>query len=120
MSEIVEKTKVNMWEFRMAIAYFILFSIGALCTAIMASLVNSDWSAMNTQSKFLMFVAIIGSWVNTIMAFVSKQAGRIKKTGEFFPDLGDTQSFVKQTTDVHVTSQSPPVTPSQPVSPTLR
>lgn len=99
MSEIVKATQASIWELRMAIGYFLLFSLGSLCTAIMASLVNSDWSAMNGQSKFLLFVAIIGSWINTILAFVSKQANRIKQTGEFFPE-GDTTFVGKQTTDV--------------------
>ena len=105
MNDIVNKTKNNIWEFRMAIAYFALFSVGALCTAIMASLVNSDWSAMNGQSKFLLFVAILGSWVNTILAFVSKQATRIKQTGELFPDTSDTQTFIKQAT-ANITQQT--------------
>lgn len=71
--------KIKVLEWWAAAAWLFLFTTVSLCTAITASLVNSDWDNMNGQSKFLMFVAIIGSWGNTMLAFFSKAAKRVQQ-----------------------------------------
>lgn len=83
----------------MAIFWFILFSCNALGTDIMVALTGAVWANMDGQTRFMIKVAIFVNWSGTIMAFISKQANRIKKTGEFFPE-SDTTFVGKQTTNV--------------------
>ncbi len=73
------EAKIKVLEWYMAVCWFVLFTINALCTAILASLVNSDWDNMNHQSKFLMVVAVLGSWANTMLAFFSKAAKKVEQ-----------------------------------------
>lgn len=100
MSELMNKAKSSIWEFRVAIGWFIMFSINALCSAIMISLLNTTWSNLDGEAKFLIVVGVVWNWTNTIMAFTSKQAARIKQTGDIFPMSGDTGFVTKQTTNV--------------------
>lgn len=95
--------RLNVIEYRMAILWFFLFSINSLCSALMIALANVTWVTLDFQGKFMIVVALIWNWTTTIMAFLSAQAKRIKKTGDLFP-IGedDTQRFTKtdQTTQV--------------------
>ena len=75
--QFTDSAKIKLLEWRMAICWFVLFTIGSLASAISASLVNADYSAMNGQSRFLMYLAIIISWANTMMAFFSKAAKKV-------------------------------------------
>lgn len=104
MSELINKTRLAAVEFRMTIFWFILFSLNALGTSVLASLTGTDWATLDPQSKFMIVVAVLVNWTGTIMAFVSKQAGRIKQTGQIFP-TGDTQFFTKP---------KPPEGPAEP------
>ena len=94
MPEIIVKAKASIWEFRIAIFYFILFSGNCLGTAVLAGLTGVEWSTLDTQAKVLLGVAVAVNWSNTMLAFISKQATRIKQTGEVFP-MGDTQFISK-------------------------
>lgn len=95
MSETVKNIKTTAWEWRIACFWFLLFSLNSLCTSIMASLVNANWTDMDRQSKFLMIIAVMGNWTGTIMAFISQQAKRIQKTGLPFP-TGDDTGFISR------------------------
>lgn len=97
--QIKDSVSSSLVEYRMAIFYFCLFSVNALCSAMMIALANVTWATLDGQGKFMIAVALVWNWTNTIMAFASKQATRIKKTGEIFPlSDGDTQQFIKPTT----------------------
>ena len=80
----------SLVEFRMAILYFSLFSVNAFCSARMIALANVTWSTLDTQGKFMIWVALIWNWTNTVLAFMSKQATRIKQTGDIFPPEDET------------------------------
>ena len=112
-TDVLSAAKVKVLEWYMACIWFVLFSIGALCTAILASLVNSDWDNMNHQSKFLMVVAIVGSWTNTMLAFFSKAAKKVER--QIMPDDG-TQfvTRIDSTTQTVKVSQTPPIDPPNP------
>lgn len=92
--QITEVAKSNLVEFRIAIFWFCLFSVNSICSAILIALSNATWSELDPQGKFLIVIGIVFNWTGTIMAFVSKQASRIKQTGELFP-AGDTQQFTR-------------------------
>ena len=53
MSELVQNTRVKIWEFRMAILWFCLFSINALCSCMIAALTGAKWETLDFQSKKL-------------------------------------------------------------------
>ncbi|MDE2101569.1 MAG: hypothetical protein KGL39_30265 [Patescibacteria group bacterium] len=101
MSELVQKSKSTIWEWRLAIIWFCLFSLYSLITSMLASLTGAKWDTLDGQAKFLIILAILANWLGTIMAFVSNAAKRIKQTGDPFP-AGDTQFFPK-------TLSTPPV-----------
>ena len=86
MSESIANAGNKIWEMRLAIFWFVLFSVNSLCTCIVASMAGCVWDNIGPQDKFTMVVAIAGNWTGTIMAFVSKESSRIKKTGEIFPE----------------------------------
>jgi len=104
----VSNAKVNIWEFRMAIFWFLLFSVNSLTTAINGALMGTQWSTLDGQTKFMIVFSIASNWTGTIMAFTSKQANRIKTTGDLFPLGGssDTQ-FLQQTTKISQTTEAP-------------
>jgi len=62
----------------MAIIYCFLFTVNSLGTVVVAGLVNSDWEAMNKQSKFLFFAMVTINWTGTMMAFLSRNAKKIE------------------------------------------
>lgn len=89
MSDNVKSAGATIWEWRMAIFWFCLFSVNTLCTSITAALVGADWAQLDTQSKLMIVIAVIGNWTGAIMAFVSKQAQKIQK-GELPIPTGET------------------------------
>jgi hypothetical protein len=96
-AQIKDTLSTSLIEFRMAILYFALFSVNAFCSALMIALANVTWSTLDGQGKFMIYVALIWNWTNTVLAFMSKQATRLKQTGEIFPS-GDTQQFIRTET----------------------
>lgn len=98
MSDLVKTAQASIWEFRVAIGYFVLFFINALCSAIMISLLNTTWSAIDGEAKFLIVVGVVWNLTNTMLAFVSKQAARVKQTGEIFPMSGTDTTFQSRQT----------------------
>lgn len=67
--------KLRPW--RMAIIYAMFFSVNALCAAVINALTGADWSKLTTQARFVIALAILGSWTNTMMAFMSKKAQKL-------------------------------------------
>lgn len=66
---------------RLAIAYFLLFTINALSTSVIAALSGNSWSNIDGTSRFIIICAIIGNWTGTIMAFINKSFAGAKDTG---------------------------------------
>ena len=77
----ISKAGNAIWEWRIAILLFLLFSVNSLCMIILAALAGADWAQIDAQAKFMIYVAVLGNWTGVILAFVSKQAARIKNTG---------------------------------------
>ena len=99
MSDTINKARLALIEYKMAIFWFCLFSVNSLCTCIVASLVNCNWSQMDGQAKILFFLTVIANWTGTVMAFVSKQASRIKQTGEIFSSESTATVAMEKTLD---------------------
>jgi hypothetical protein len=89
MPEFVEAARLKIIECRIAVFWFFLFSVNALCSALMIALANVTWGALDGQGKFMIVVALAWNWTNTIMAFISNSARRIKQTGELFPSTDE-------------------------------
>lgn len=99
MPNLVQKAAL----YKMVILMAILFSINALASAILASFLNVDWSALSTTSKWLILVVIVQNWTGTLMAFFNKTLSRVEQ-GKFPIDTGDSnpQAFVRTTTETTV------------------
>ncbi len=79
MGDLFSKATLRVIAWRMAIFWFVLFSINALFTATIAALTGTDWEAINNQKRFLIVLAILTNWTGTIMAFVSRAAGKLRE-----------------------------------------
>lgn len=96
MNNAIKQASSSLWEWRIAIFWLCLFSFNALGTSLLAALTGANWSQMDMQTKVMIGISVFVNWSGTMMAFISKQAGRIKTTGEVFPiGQGDTQVFTK-------------------------
>lgn len=95
-------TKATILEYRMAIFYGILFSIGSLIGSTLTALQGTTWVMLDTQAKVMIILSVSGSWITTMLAFISTQSKRIKKTGDIFPidDSDVTQQTTGQVTQV--------------------
>jgi sterol desaturase/sphingolipid hydroxylase (fatty acid hydroxylase superfamily) len=91
MIEMLNKAKTQWLAYRMAVAWFVMFSVNSLCTSILASLTGAKWDSIDWQQKFLICVSVLGNWTGTIMAFFSKQS---QKMGVQISD-GNTEQFTK-------------------------
>jgi hypothetical protein len=87
----------QLWKFRMAILYCVLFSINSLLTTLIASLVNADWSVMNGQSRLLLYFVVGANWTGTMLAFMSKNSKKLEDG-----DLPDDTSVTITTTGTPV------------------
>ena len=95
---------MSIWKFRMAIIYCFLFTINSLGTVVVAGLVNSDWYAMNTQSKFLFYAMVTINWTGTMMAFLSRNAKKLED-GDL-PDDSSTTTTVQTASQTTVQQQT--------------
>lgn len=91
--ELLNKAKLQWLAYRLAIMWFALFSLNALCTAITASIVGKNWGELSSQDKFIIVVLITQNWTGTIMAFFSKATQKLSSgeapTGFFRRDNPD-------------------------------
>ena len=113
MSEMLNRAKTSILEWRMAICWFILFSVNSLATCLIASLVNCNWSQMDAQAKLLMALTVLANWTGTIMAFVSKAGSRIQQGQPLFP-TGDTQFMTQTHSETDSVNLSPTISGPQP------
>lgn len=96
MSQILDAARKNLVIYRLAIIYCVLFSVNSLTTAIVASLLNTNWRDLDQTSKFLLVIVVIQNWTGVLLAFFNKTMSRI---GSGQPPLttGDT-AFLTQST----------------------
>lgn len=113
MSAFVLKAKEQVILYWIAIVMFLLFTVNALALAIISGLIGSDWNSMDGQGKFMLFLAVLANWTNTMFAFFNKTVGKVKKGELPFDDdgSGNTQTFTKT---AQVTTQTAVQTKSTP------
>lgn len=80
----------KVWEFRLAIFWFCLFSINSLATCFAASFTGPDWNNLSKQQVCLIVALMIANWTGTLMAFISKQAKRMETGQSPFSDTAFT------------------------------
>jgi len=71
---------------RLTVGWVLLFSFNSLCASIMTALAGTDWATSDGQTKFLIVIAIIAGWTNTLMAFFNQAASRLKDGKGLLPD----------------------------------
>ena len=72
-------------SYKLTVAYFLLFSVNALSAAIIASFLNTDWSALSNTSKFILIVVVIQNWTGTMLAFLYTTKSRVDKGESIIP-----------------------------------
>jgi len=68
----------KVWEIRVSVAWFVLFSINSLGTCILAASAGSVWGNLGWQEKFTVAVAVVVNWTGTIMAYLKQAAKKIE------------------------------------------
>ena len=86
------QTRLYWWGI---ILYFVLFSINALATSTMASLVGTKWNTLDGQQKFMICVAVVANWTGLIVVFIQQIMRRIV-SGKPPIETGDTQHLTKR------------------------
>lgn len=94
MSDFLTTAKDAVAYHWLTVVYFLLFSINSLALAIVASLMNAEWSELSHSSKFLVVVVIIGNWTNTMLSFINKTLHRAEQ-GKPLIETGDTTTITK-------------------------
>lgn len=87
------------WLYRIVILWALLFSFSALGSAILSAIVNVDWSKLNAQAKFIIFITVFVNWATVMMAFFSQAArkleeGKLPINGTTIPS-GSTETITK-------------------------
>ena len=54
----------------LALAWVIIFSVNALCSAMLIALINANWASMDGQGRFMVVVTILMNFTNTLGAFL--------------------------------------------------
>jgi hypothetical protein len=77
MSEFFTKAKEQIIIYWLLGFYFILFSLSALSSCLLASLIGSDLKTMDNQGKWMVALAVFGNWSTIMLAFFNKAAGKL-------------------------------------------
>lgn len=72
MKALLNNVSAKAVLYRMAILWAIFFSVNSLGSAIMVALAGTEWENCDTQTKFLIYVAIAVNWTNTLIAYLNK------------------------------------------------
>lgn len=59
--------------------YVFLFSINALCTAILASLQSVEWPNLDQTTKFCIVIAVLANWTGVLLAFFNKHWSQVSE-----------------------------------------
>lgn len=78
MPDIINNAKETVLLYKMQIAWFVLFTTGALCSAALTGLTGMDWSSADPQTKLMVCIGILATWINTMMALFNKSMARLK------------------------------------------
>jgi len=78
MSRILTQARRAALEWKMALLWFILFSVNSLGTCILSASAGSVWSNLGTQEKVTVVIAVFTNWAGSIMAFFSKSAKKVQ------------------------------------------
>lgn len=95
---------VRAWEMRLAVVWFILFSLNSLFTCFVAVSAGCVWSNLDTQSRITVVIGGLANWTGTIMAFISKASRKIESGQNPISD------------DTGFTYKPKPDAPAQPVN----
>lgn len=69
-----------IWKDKLLRLYLILFLLGAFCTSVMATLSGiTDASQVRGIGWVMIVCSIIGNCVNTILAFINKNASKLEQ-----------------------------------------
>lgn len=94
MSEAIKAIGLGAARYKLVIFYILLFSMNSLASAVIASFMNTDWSALTTTAKFLLICVIFQNWTGVMLAFFNKSISRVEQGKELI-DTGDTQTFTQ-------------------------
>lgn len=108
MPDIINNAKATVLLYKMQIAWFVLFTVGALCSAAMTGLTGMNWTGADPQTKVMVCIGILATWINTMMALFNKSMGRLRD-GEL--PFVDGQQVTTQTTATLKTEKTVSTTP---------
>lgn len=97
MNDKFKQISVAALEYRMAVLWFILFTINSLGTCYLAVTSACVWHLLDTQSKIGVGVAIIVNWTGTMMAYISNASKRVKQGGDLINPPDDATLTPKPT-----------------------
>lgn len=78
MPDIINNAKATVLLYKMQIAWFVLFTVGALCSAAMTGLTGMNWTAADPQTKVMVCISALATWINTMMALFNKSMARVR------------------------------------------
>ena len=82
-----QNIKTSVLQYKIAVAWFVLFSINSLGTCILSASSGCVWDNLDWQAKTTVVVAIFVNWTGTIMAFLSTASKKIKSgSDDVIPD----------------------------------
>lgn len=93
----INQAKITALEWKMAIAWFVLFSVNSLGSCMLAASAGSVWSSLGTQERLTVITAVVVNWTGTIMAWISKSAKKLSSGENPIVDDG-TIAITKQQT----------------------
>ena len=79
----------KLLEMKLGIAWFCIFTLGSLCSCIIAALQGVEWEKIDHQARFLIVVAIILNLSNTIGAFINQAITKLSKGQNPLPGVGN-------------------------------
>lgn len=94
--------------------YALVFSLSALASCALASLIGTDWKSMDKQGHLEIYLSVFVNWSTIMLAFFNKSASRLAANQlPIAPDDSQliTASSTKKTETVslEVTATNPPV-----------
>lgn len=96
---------------RLTVLWVVVFSLDALCNAIVISLANTDWTTLNGTKKIVISAMILKTWAGAMIALFTQSASRIEKGKTIIPIGDNTQQWTKAP-DLPQTPQPPKDTPN--------
>ena len=89
--------KGHTLAWKIQLTWFVLFSVNALCSSIMAALAGKYWSTIDVQDKFIAVVSIVANWSSVIMAFLYQAAQKANRGEPILNGGGGEQKETKET-----------------------